>query len=354
MHYQRKLRERVKSAALHFGDCLDKAVNQMLLDHKNSALKPADLYVANFHGLWTNVKVLKQSGNEELESAITSNGIAYAESDFDKDLLMAEDVTAISNRFELIDNVEDVLKKYYAINALKKEKGLENLHEKSVAFLNAVNWYTLKTKGSLILLEYYRNVIQKIVKVYEIQKTVSLEDGTGNTIIGYVDAVLDLGEGPVICDFKTSSMTYEASSASNSEQMALYRHCLRGTYDTKNVCFIVAYKHIQKVRVKTCSSCGFTAKDGSMHKTCYNENSGRRCGQAWNETISLSAKIEMVPGLIDETFENFVVENFDSVLRGIEHGVFTKNWANCEAYNRKCAYYYLCRKGSDSKLVQVE
>jgi len=120
------------------------------------------------------------------------------------------------------------------------------------------------------------------------------------------------------------------------------------------VCFIVAYKHIQKSRVKTCSVCAHVAEEGSRHKTCNATKAKKRCDGVWDEVVNLSAKINMIPGTIDETFENFVVENMDNVLRGIELGIFTKNWSNCNAYNRKCAYYYVCRKGKDSALVEVK
>lgn len=343
MHYQKRLRETVKSAALHFGDCLDKTINSMLGDHQRNSIKPLSLYESLFMGFWQNVKVLQADGTEVVEPARTSLGIAYADSDYDRDLVLWSDF--LSGGL-VLDHYEELRKK-------RKESGARSLSKDEQAFMNEVNWSALKTKGLLMVGAYYEEVLPKIVKVYEFQTQVNLDDGEGNSVIGYVDAILDFGNGPVICDLKTSSMAYEWDSASKSEQLALYRHCLRDKYDTKDVCFIVAYKHIQKLRIKICSSCNFKAKDGSQHKTCYNEIDGSRCGSTWDEKLTLSAKINILPGVMDETFETMVVDNYDSVLRGIEHGIFTKNWQNCEAYGRPCAYYNVCRKGSDKKLVKA-
>lgn len=341
-HYIHRLRESIQSAALLFGSAIDVSLNEMLLDKKNNKLNTVKHYQDVFQKNWifgtiNNVVVpLKQSIQ-----------IAYAESDFDGDLLNDEDIE------ELGFNSKSAFLRYYQyVNIQKKKVGLSQLIQKDQKILNEANWRCLFHKGNLMLEAYYKEILPQIKQVLEVQKQVNLINEEDDNVIGFIDAVLDFGAGPVILDNKTSSRQYEMNSASVSPQLAVYKHTLQEAYPNAKTAFAVMYKRMLKEEIKTCSNCGHNGS-GERFKTCNNEQNNKRCNGEWQFYITHKARVEIIHGDISKELEDNVVDNYEVILKGIKNNIFYRNWSSCEQAYGNCAYLMLCRKNKDDKLIKV-
>lgn len=316
-HYIENLREHKTTGALLFGSALDKTFNELLLDVKNNSKKEVKYYSDLFEKNWTTGEI-----NKVVYNIRDCEFIEYAESDIDYDLLSHE--AALEQR-ELHDR-----KKFLNLEQFK--------------LLNTHYWDSLLGKGQIIIESLYNVFIPKIKEVLEVQGKIQITNSDQDEIEGYVDCVLDLGNGPIICDLKTSTRKYAYDSANISPQLALYAHALKQKYSTNKTAYIVVYKNLLKNRVKICEKCYFDGS-GSRAKTCTNEQSGSRCLGNWVEQVESSAKIEVIEGVISESFENNVLENFQDVLHGVKNQVFPRNWSSCTAFNKPCPYIDKCYKG---------
>lgn len=339
-HYIDKLRSNVLSSALLFGTAIDKAV-EVLVGSKDLSLAKQ-----KFDDLWWKQEINKVE--TELQS---SPDIIYSTSDYDEELLNNNDINDA-----------------YELNHLKKEKGWENLSLKEKSTFNYYAWKMAKVRGHLMLETVYKEILPNIIQVLSTQEQINLDNGSGDTIIGYTDLVAKYKgyEEPIVFDFKTSTRPYEKDAVLISPQLSLYMHALSDKYKTRKAGFIVLSKTINKNRVKTCKSCGNVAEKGSRHKTCNNSvvdqpkgASGQiiqsvRCNGEWDEVLNPSAFVTVLIDDIPEAAETLVIDNADAVNISIKNGVFIKNFGNCHAYNKPCEFYNLCWHGKMDGLVKSE
>lgn len=344
LHYQKRLRDDKGHGALLFGSALDKTQNQVLEDKRDNKLQSLSYYKDLFDKLW-----LFGDINNQKVNLSESNLVVYAKSDFDVDLLSEKDVSDLGFKSR------ETLGKFYKMLLIKRSNS-EELDEREEKLYAKLNWSALKCKGHLMLETLYNEFLPKIKTVLAVQKQIDLSNGE-DSVVGFIDAVIvfneseGLGDEPYVCDLKTSSMKYEADSASNSPQLAVYKHATFDEYRTDKVAFIVCYKRMEKDTKGVCGACGH--QKTTQARKCDNQVNGSRCNTEWSEETTLKAAMEIIPGTIEPHFENMVVENYDNILKGIKAGVFYKNWQSCKTNYGFCPYYNYCRTGSDQGLVNV-
>jgi len=338
-HYNHRLREQVTSAALLFGTALDNTLNVMLNDKKAGKPKAVTDYQTLVYNNWIEGKI-----NDVVHDLPQSLLIAYADSDYDEEILTEQDILNVVIQRGILN----VTTPYEDLAAKKKQFGIENLPENEAKFINYSNWLCLLRKGELMVASYYSQVLPQIVEVVTVQKKIELKNDVGDTVIGYIDAILDFGDGPRICDNKTAARAYDEDSANISPQLAVYGHA-EGLTKTA---FIVMSKQIKKNRTKVCSKCGNDGSGGRA-KTCDRGEGKARCHGEWKETLAPEATIEIIKGDINSVFEGNVLDNYEETLTAINAGAFPRNFSSCRAYGRKCQFYNLCHVGEDKDLIKV-
>lgn len=339
-HYIQKLRPKVHSAALVFGDAFDKGVS-FLLANPTQLDAAISIFIENF----TNNTI-----NDTLTYVPTYPGLVYSNNDFDRDLLMPEEIRMLEEKYQ-----DDIIPRVESIKAQKKAIGWEMIKREHKELYNEVHWHVMKTKGRILLEAYYTKVLPLIEKVHATQEMVTLDNGHGDIITGYVDLIADVkGHGTVILDNKTAGMEYAQDSVLSSQQLSLYVHCLEEKYKTRKAGYIVLLKNLVKNKKKVCSECGNDGS-GARHKTCNNTVDDKRCEGEWIETVAPEGKVQIIIDEVPILTENIVMENFDTVNNAIKHKIFPRNFNTCQnVFGSVCSYYGLCYRNSDKGLVKKE
>jgi hypothetical protein len=341
--YIDRLREKVKSGALFFGTAFDQAIEAVL---QNRGVDEK----AVFDKAFTN-----QNHNSRTLYLPDSIDVVYAASDYDYDLLTAEDKTfLVAKAKELLPKLfvecsEDIKELYGECAKFKKQRAFRHFRKEENQFLNLCCWFSMRRKGHIMLDAHRKEVLPKITKVVGTQTKIDLVNSDGDSLIGYVDLIGHwMGEDePTVIDYKTSASEYEADSVLTSPQLSIYCHAL----GLKKAGYIVFRKGILKNKVKICSVCGLIGT-GSRAKTCTNDATGERCGGAWDETIKPECDIQIIMDKIPERTEQIVLENIDSSNRGIKAGIFSRNFNSCGNFGG-CPYKGKCFKDSDEGLEQM-
>lgn len=343
-YYIDKIRERTKSGALIFGTAIDRAMESV---HKDPAGDEKKVFDDIFEYQEINGKKVYIP-----ESLL----LVYAASDFDADLLIADDFTFLKAKAEelvpdlfaeLAGSVEETFKK---CASYKKQRAFRTFKETENRFLNLANWLCLRRKGHLMLEAHRKHILPKITKVVKTQVKVELNNGTGDSLVGYADMIahwLDDAE-PTVFDYKTSSIEYDQDSVLTSPQLTIYAHAL----GIRKAGYIVFRKGIIKNKVKTCATCNFDGT-GSRAKTCTNEASGKRCSGAWNETIRPEVDIQVIIDVIPERTEDIVMDNIEMVNKAIQVGSFVRNFNSCHNGFGPCPYLSMCFKNNMGDLEKV-
>lgn len=209
-------------------------------------------------------------------------------------------------------------------------------------------WTCLLVKGEILLREYHKEILPKIKRVIEVQQLVYAENEHGDSINGALDAIVEWEDGKVyLIDNKTTSVKYKENSANESEQLALYHFIKKNEPNLKidGVAFIVLNKNLNKINVKTCSTCNTPVK-GKPIKTCNQTVDGKRCGGDLTQTYEFSAEIYTVFGKSSEEIETQILNKFDQVNQDIKDKKFEKNYDSCNSKYGKCVYSEYCRFGN--------
>jgi hypothetical protein len=345
-HYIQKLRPKVQSAALLWGTAIDKGIEASLKGYDG---------ISVFNDLWK-----CQYINGIKTNLSTCIDISYSSSDLDLDVLDDKDFVLIKNykaiKEELKTNDNVLNKISEIINKKEKYTGFKNLPEEEKLFINYVFWLSLRKKGEIIIQSFNNKIKPKIKKVYSTQEEVKLENEIGDSIIGYADLVCEFDgyDKPVIIDFKTSSIPYEADSVITSPQLSLYLHALSEKYNNTRYCgYIVFYKRLDKEKLKICKLCGSDGT-GKRHKTCDNIVDNKRCNGEWNETIKFDVSIDVIIDTIPTRTESIILEKMDDVNTLIKQGIFTRNFLACKKAWGVCPYFNKCFYDKDDDLIVVE
>lgn len=330
--YIHKLREKSTSGALLFGSAVDKAMEACL---KNNQANDKEV----FDEIWKT-----QAINGRPVSLPDSLLVNYSASDFDYDLLDIEDLRFLSAKgkellpslsLELEESVEAM---YKACRVFKSQKAFRTFKEEENRFLNLCNWHSLRQKGHLMLDAHRQFILPRIKKIIGTQVKINLDNGAGDSLLGYADLVAEWEDGTtIVFDYKTSSIEYAEDSVRTSAQLSIYGHAL----DIHRAGYVVFRKGIKKNTVKVCGDCGFDGS-GARHKTCSSEASGKRCGGAWVETFRPEVDIQIIIDDIPPRTEEIVLDNIEAVNKAIKAGIFTRNFSACVQPWGKCPFYSLC------------
>lgn len=342
-HYVDRLRERTTSGALLFGSAMDSGINSLL------ASKKGEDYKAVFEKAWNFNRIGKRE-----EYLPDNEKIVYAASDFDRDLLDSDDKIKLLEKAKENGYGVDIFGTYADIAEKKKQVGWKNLTPGARQFFNFANWLSMRRKGYLMLSAYIEKVLPKIRRVLASQKKIQITNAEGDTIIGYVDLVVEWEDGRIIIfDNKTSSMEYAEDAVLVSPQLALYMYALEEEFGTRNAGFIVMRKSILKNKKKLCLVCGYQAERGARHKTCSNEPGGKRCGAEWQEEIDPEVDMQILIQEIPPRTEEIVLENYNDINQLIKQEIFPRNFNSCHAFGSTCAFYKLCFQNDDSELEKA-
>jgi RecB family exonuclease len=298
-HYIDRVRPIGKGSALFFGGAMDEALNHLLETKNFTKMKKNTILDSSKYAFVT-----------EWEKCIDNPDIEYFKSDIEFSLITE---LAVEDLIELDPEVTDhfeFLEECYAI--LKKK---DKLSEEDQKLYNRIAWFSLLEKGKLLVEAYYNDILPQVHTVFDIQKKIELPDGKGNTIIGYIDAIVSFIDAPdrkVVLDNKTSSSTYKSDSVSLSTQLATYCEAEEIDYGA----YGVVEKKIRKREPRT----------------------------------RTNLIIDEIPEkLLDETFQMY-----DNVLEGIQNEEFDKNYeSGCYFYGKPCPYFRYC-KSNGKKMDGLE
>ena len=294
-HYIEKIRPIKTKSALVFGSCLDAGLNAL---HQGKTMEEAR---ALFCREWSKYE--------------TDQDLVYSKADHDKELL------AFYNHKDMNEN-----------------------------------WFSMLYKGYLMLEACKREVLPLIKEHIAIQKAISFKNAEGDEVHGFLDLIVKSQEGKIyLMDNKSSSVTYEADSVKQSQQLVLYYYIEKDAIAIDEAGFFVYNKKINLNKVKECKSCGTINK--SSHKTCNNEiqyevtNEPRnfkhkRCGGEFLVTYNPMAEVDFITSPISSEDEDRVIADIDKANEGIKNQEFEPNFEACEGKYGKCEYYQLCHHGS--------
>lgn len=336
LHYQERLRPRVKSVALLFGSAIDAGAQALAL------WNPA--YRDIFKKAWQTQDI---NGTEEDLS--TSPNVRY--SDMSRDF----DIVCSASEFVLVAQQGPEWRSLYK-DVLKRKRDLHwyGLSDEDRSLYNLVGWHVMYSKGLLMLEALEHTLKENLIETLGTQVEVNLSNGT-DSIVGYADLVCrwkgyDL---PVVLDFKSSSIEYAEDSVRVSKQLALYVHDLSEKYDnTRLAGFVILDKHIDKNKKKVCESCGYDGT-GTRFQSCNKDIDGRRCNGVWIETTNPKARVKVIVDTVGADIEDIVIGAADTTTALISAGDFTPRLESCIGPYGLCDYYNLCHKGSEDGLIRI-
>lgn len=346
LHYVDRLRPKVTHGALTFGSALDAGLTAML--EKRDLAEGMAAFEKSWNFQFINGKPAALPGHP---------GVVYAEQDFDEDLLLKEDHEKW-DAFLAENSYMDDRGIAAALSTLTKKKadvGYPNLSETEKKVMSYANWLSMRRKGHVMLKSYAVNVMPRIKRVVAMQKQVVLDNGTGDSIIGYVDLIAELTDGRIVVfDHKTSAREYSDDSPGLSQQLVIYYHALKAEMKVDGVGFIVLYKRLNKNKEKWCSVCAYEGTGGS-HRTCPSPNAeGKRCGGEWEVKVAPECAISVLVNTVSEQAEELVLSSFDEANDAIKKGIFNPNLNSCKNGPIVCPYLRHCWHGDNSELEQLE
>lgn len=353
LRYIDKLVSKHKGSSLFFGSAIDSALNYML-EYKDSPSVVQDA-VGIFNREW-----FQQKDNKyELIELPKNTDIIYLKSDYNADLLQKEDWETLATTPEALDDIRNY------VESTKKDLGWTHVDEKSKITYNHANWLCLSRKAKLFIQAYYDQLLPNIKRTVAVQIEVNLFDGNEGALTGFVDAVVELHDGRVIVlDNKTSSMKYSEDSVKNSNQLSLYESILNVSDQDPShpwktpidACgYAVMNKKLKKTTTKVCVDCGHTVT--TSHTSCNamtGEGKKKRCGGAFNETVSFTVPTQFLVDIIPEKLHNEVLDNAEIIIANIKAKYFPQNFDACNGIYGQCEFFKLCHEGSLEGLIDMK
>jgi hypothetical protein len=369
LKYVEKYRSLYTGSALFFGSAIDESLNYMLLNKSDKNVLKDTINVFETH--WTTN--IDRDGNKT--SMPKNPYIKYSKYDFDTDLIEKDDWIALYAETKIYNktngtDIKSPLEVKNYIETQIKILSFEELSESDRSFYNYCNWIAIRNKGTILLTEYYNQLLPHISEVLDVQKNFELTDDNGDQLTGIIDFICKLKDGTVvIADNKTASFMYEEDSVRTSTQLSMYVKAINilngdnSNYGHINsAAYFVMSKKLIKDITKICKSCGHIG-EGS-HKTCDNIISGEltgpgttkdmRCNGEWEKTKKFTVETQLIVDKVSEVVQDMILENASNVKTMIENKVFIKNFNACHGKFGKCEYYEKCYSGSDKNLKKKE
>lgn len=337
LSYLEGWREKSKSSALIFGNCIDLALNCLL--ETNDINKALNIFDAN----WECPVIDRGKPPVDLWK---SNAIQYTPKDFDIDILPSEVIQQLE--FGLVD-----LKLDLSVEGAVRYMDNIPLTSEQLAWRQSAYWVSMKMKGQIMLNGYAVNIIPNIKSVKAVQHKFNLTNDANDNLVGFVDAVVEWKDGSIILlDNKTASRDYTENQPTYSPQLLLYYFALQEEFKLDKIGFIVLNKAIRKNRIKICATCG-NEGTGGRHKTCANEVNENRCNGKWIENVQPEAYIQVVINSPNPDGEELALSAIASANEGIKKEVYVKNLSSC-IQGFKCQFFNVCWNKDYSSVEKKE
>ncbi len=346
MSYNQKWEGINEGASLYFGSAIDTAVMEMLQG------KPD--WLITFYDRWN-----KAYSFGKATKVFDNPDIMYAHKDFDIDVLEDKDIPVIEQWAQQLNllatgvtlNRNDVASLHGTISKKKKNPYLTVTPDEMIMF-NRLSWLSMKRKGKILLESFNTQFMPKVKKVLSTQQRASINDpNTGDSIIGYVDMILEI-EGyskPVIFDLKTAGQPYKQEDIDLTQQLTLYAAMKGQEFNTDLVGYVVLCKNIPKKYVSTCKNCG-NVKTGK-HKTCEALVAGKRCGGEWNEVVTCAPEVQVLVQKKTPQQINELLLDIGNIILAMKNNIVYKNVSKCTNwYGSLCPFYGACHKNDYSGL----
>lgn len=305
LHYIKKLRPTYTSSALHFGKCVDSALNALLLTKKENLTKEESELISKYTAeeLFDEEFATLEINNTKYPT-LDSDRISWTKTDFDISLLQQEDydILAKLEDFDITrDSIYTIEKDCLAmLKEFKKVTGdLRKVH-------HTICYLSMRRKAKLLIDAYRLEVMPEIEVVHGIQIPIELPNDAGDMIIGFIDFDATFKDGVRrVMDNKTASKAYTEKMLEESQQLCLYSEFM----DNRQVGYAVLVKALRK-------------------KAPF-------------------VRTQLLFGTISE---ELVEKTFDTVGK-VEYSVkseeFKKDFDKCFSFGQKCPYFAFCRDSNN-------
>ena len=300
LRYKEKLSSEKIPSALFFGTAIDAAVELFLLK-KKQLLSDRELDLLLTEDAYSVFdKTMKEQNGQLLERNPLCE---YFYSDFDANLLSAEDFKSLTKSYPSITDWEEFFaycKKYIKTHGELKTGS-------KIAF-NNLCWLSLYRKGEMMLKAYERDIFPEIHEVFDIQKEVELINESGDKLRGKIDFIASFKDNPNvrhILDNKTSSEPYKEDSVANSVQLAIY------------------------CEAENCDRAGYVVMEKKMR------------------IKEPKARTQVIKDIISEEHKQKTFDIVEQKLNNIACGEFSKKDSpkDCAFFGKPCEFFNLCWHG---------
>jgi len=320
LKYIDKYRETTTSSALTLGSAVGNTLQMIILDRKVELTDEEKKIVGSDPYDFFDAEFSTTDINGETVELINTPRCHYFKGDYDEEILTDEDLAVIAEY-----RTENGFLAEQTWEWLYDELKSGNASEAEISFLNLHFWIGLRRKAHMMIDEFMDKINPKIKTVYEIEGKISLNNGSGDEITGFLDLLCDYEVEPgiikrAVIDFKTSSARYPKNSLSTKPQLNIY------DYDrcVGFIGYIIAIKKIKKPK------------------------RGDRKGEVF-------AEFQEIFGESNEEVQETVIEEADEILSAIKDGEFPKNTKTClRMWGKRCWAYDICHNNDDSKLFKKE
>jgi hypothetical protein len=340
LSYVEKWESPVSGASLYFGSAIDAGVTAMLEGKSN--------WLNVFKDRWHKAYSFGTSTD-----VYDNPDIAYANKDFDEYVFEPKDIITLEGYvIELGLNSLNPIELYKDI-ASRKKNPYKSISPVELRYFNRASWLSLRKKGELLLNKFNTDFYPKIKKVISTQQRGSITDqATGDSIVGYIDMVLELDgyDKPIIFDLKTAAQPYEQEDIDLTQQLTLYSAMKGADYNTDLVGYVVLCKNIPKDDVSYCSVCNH--KKSGRHATCDNVlPTGSRCSGKWIDTKVCNPQIQVLVQKKTKAQIDDLLTDMSNVILAMKNNIFYKDISKCNNwYGGRCPMYEGCHNNDFSGL----
>jgi hypothetical protein len=340
MSYVEKWESGVVGASLFFGSAIDAGVTTML-EGKSDWL---NVFKDRWHRAYSFGTATQVYDNPD---------VVFGHKDFDEYIFEPKDITKLQDYVTELGLVSTDPIALYKDIASRKKNPYKTINSIELRYFNRASWLSLRKKGEMLLNVFHTDFFPKIRKVVSTQQRGSITDqATGDSIIGYIDMVLELDgyDKAIVFDLKTAAQPYEQEDIDLTQQLTLYSAMKGKDYNTDLVGYVVLCKNIQKDDVSYCSTCNY--KKNGRHATCNNTLiTGNRCNSAWVDTKVCNPQIQVLVQQKTQAQIDDLLMDMGNIVLAMKNGIIYKDVSKCKNwYGGTCPFYDACHKNDTSGL----
>lgn len=360
------MREKAKGSALPFGVAFDQSSDVLFKERNLQAAiqRFSEIWMSNegnldvkFSSTDLDVRIYQSSDIAKLEAAAGNLNVSESKKRYDRGYI-TEDKDGNPeppSDYPVVLLIKDIKK-------MKDQSFMRDLTLEEEQFLHYANILCMNRKGHLMLESFHSNILPHITEVISTQFKIDVENGSGDTITGYIDLVCRMSgyklpsgrlltdEDVVVADVKTAGVTFwsKLDDLSSSDQLETYvcSPQIQSVYPTNLISYMAVAKSISKEETYTCGKCGNVK--ASTHKKCNAEIDGKRCNGDWIGSVRYFSEAKIVIGERNLQEAAKVYSDYDGVVTAIKHEIYYRNRDACNSYGQICPYKSVCDKACSS------